>query len=161
LRCLAILVQTRGADTSVTGRLEDRHATHTKDSDQIANADRVLLGDCLLVVSIGVGDDLWQVVVGLGEQELVVGQIWLVLIRSTSGLDWVWDVRAARPVSAICAHQTLLGYSRATGSDEFCDWKRMGDRDNILHIQVGFSIVDIGGWLWQIRSAIFGIDEDD
>ena len=73
LRCLAILVQTCGADTSITGRLKDRHAAHTKDSDQVADADRILLGYRLLIVTIGIGDDLWQLVVGLREQELVIG----------------------------------------------------------------------------------------
>jgi hypothetical protein len=37
----------------------------------------------------------------------------------------------------------------------------MGDRDNVLHVQIGLSIVSIGGRLWQIRRAIFRIDKDD
>jgi hypothetical protein len=35
----------------------------------------------------------------------------------------------------------------------------MGDRDDVLHVQVGFSVVGIGRRLWQIRRAIFRIDE--
>ena len=95
LRCLAILVQTRGTDTGVAGRLEDRHAAHAENADQIANANRIFLGNGLLVVSVGIGDDLRQLVVGLRQKELIVGQVWLVLVRGAGGLDWVWDVRAA------------------------------------------------------------------
>jgi hypothetical protein len=162
LRCLAILVQTRGTDTSIAGRLKDRHTTRAEDSDQVANANCVLLGDCLLVVSVGIGDDLWQLVVGLREQELVVGQVWLVLVCGTGGLDWVWDVRAARTMSAVFAYIPIsCGNSRATSSDEFCDRQRMRDRNNVLHVEVGLSVISIGGRLGQIRRAIFRIDKDD
>jgi hypothetical protein len=37
----------------------------------------------------------------------------------------------------------------------------MGNRDNILHVQIGFSVVGIERWLGQIGCAIFGIDQDD
>jgi hypothetical protein len=161
LRCLAILVQTRGTDTSIAGRLKDRHATQTKDPDQIADANRVLFGDCLFIFSIGIGDDLWQLVLGLREQELVVGQVWLVLVRGTSGLDWIWDIRAARAKVSCWCIPTSCGYSRATSSNVFCDRKRMGDRDDILHVQIGLSIVSIERRLRQIRCTILGIDKDD
>lgn len=161
LRCLAILVQTCGADASIAGRLEDRHASHTQDADQIADPDRILLRDCLLIVSIRIGDDLWQLVVGLREQELVVGQVWLVLVRGTSGLDWIWDIRAAR-THVSCVHTpTSFGYSRATSSDVFCYRERVGDGNNVLRVQIGLAIVIIGRRLWQIRRAIFGVDKDD
>ena len=104
-----VLVQTSGTDTSITRRLKDRHTTRAEDSDQVANADCVLLGNCLLIVSVRVGDDLWQLVVGLGEQELVVGQVWLVLVCGTGGLHWIWDVWAAPTnVSYLCIYIKLL-----------------------------------------------------
>jgi hypothetical protein len=63
----------------------------------------------LLIVSVGVGDDLWQLVVGLREQELVVGQVWLVLVCGASGLDWIWDVwTAPTNVSYMCMYEKLL-----------------------------------------------------
>jgi hypothetical protein len=37
----------------------------------------------------------------------------------------------------------------------------MGNGDDILHVQIGLSIIGIVGRLWQIRRAIFRIDKDD
>jgi hypothetical protein len=109
LGCLPILVQTRSTDTGVSGGLEDRHAAHTEDSNHIADTDRVLLRDCLLVVSVRVCDDLRQLVVWLSEQELVVGQVWLVLVRFSKGLDWIRDVRPARvSVGSFCIKYCFL-----------------------------------------------------
>ena len=99
--------------------------------------------------------------VGLREQELVVGQVWLVLVGSTSGLDWIRDVRAARSnISYLCI-PTFCVYSRATSSNVFCDRKRVCNGDNVLHVQIGLSVISVGGRLRQIRRTIFRVDEDD
>jgi hypothetical protein len=115
----------------------------------------------LLVVAVGVGDDLGELVVGLREQELVVGQVGLVFVRSAGGLDWIWDVRAAGANVSCASIPICCGYSRATSGDVLCDGKRMGDRDDVLHVQIGFSVVGIGGRLGKIRGTVFRIDKDD
>jgi hypothetical protein len=37
----------------------------------------------------------------------------------------------------------------------------MRDGDDILHVQIGLSVVSIGGRLRQCRRAVFWIDKDD
>ena len=103
LRCLAVLVQARSSDTGVSGRLKDRHATHAENADQVADTLCVLLGNRLLVVSVGVGDDLGQVVIVLREQELVVRQVWLILVRCTGRFDWIRDVWTRRDGVRSCS----------------------------------------------------------
>lgn len=93
LRRLAVLVQARSTNASIARGLEDRHAAKTEDADQVANTNGVLLWYGLFVISIGVGDDLWQLAVRPREKELVVRQVRFVLIGCASGLNWVWDVR--------------------------------------------------------------------
>lgn len=85
LRCelrgvLAVVGFTWCADTSIACRFEDSDSSKSKKANHVADAYSVAVWDSLLVVTIGVGDDLWKSGVWLGEEILVVREIRLIFV---------------------------------------------------------------------------------
>ena len=74
------IVPTYGSNTFVTRGLEDSPPTQAHHANHVADPLGVLLWHSILVVTVAVGDDVWQVSVLLREQVLVIRQIRLVRI---------------------------------------------------------------------------------
>lgn len=55
---IAIIALARRTNAVVAGGLEHGDTAQTHDADHVANFDGIFLGDSLLIVSIGIGDDL-------------------------------------------------------------------------------------------------------
>lgn len=72
-------------DTLVSGGFEDGASTQTHQTDHVAHTVGIFEWYSVLVVAVGVGDDVWKVLVRLREQVLVVRQVRLILLGRCVG----------------------------------------------------------------------------
>ena len=113
---LPVIALAGSTDSIITRGFEDRDTSKSHEADQIADLDGVFLWDCLLVVAVGIRNDLWKSGIWLRKKVLVIWEIRLVLVVCCSWLVEVGDE------------------GRRAAGDEFGDLKGMTDANDGLDL---------------------------
>lgn len=129
------IAATRRPGSHVAGGFQDGAAAQAHEANHGAHAGGIARGDGVLVVAIRVGDDVGEVGIGLGEKVGVVGDVRFIgfggfvrgeNVRNEGG-------RAAR--------------------DVFADGESIDEADDILDVEVRFTIL-LGGGVLVVDAAV-------